>query len=80
MQFWMESIRNVMSMRIAVGDWMITEILYYNMAWLFAAILAGVLSGIVWAWRPKIAVIIFGMAIGMLIWTGWRTNLYWKQG
>ena len=51
---------------------MITEIIYYNSGWLATIILAGILSGIIWAWRPKIAVIIFGMAIGMFIWTGWR--------
>ena len=52
---------------------MIAEIIYYNVAWFTIMALVGIVSGIIWAWKPHVALIVFTMIIGFIVWSVWIT-------
>ena len=46
---------------------MLSEIIMYNAAWFVSFALAGTLSGIVWKWKPIIAIIAFTLFVTWFI-------------
>ena len=42
---------------------MISEIITYNVAWFVSFVLTGILSGIIWKWKPTIAIIAFALFV-----------------
>lgn len=69
---------------------MIPEIIAYNVGWFVSFTLTGILSGIVWKWKPVVAVIAFAVFAAWLIFSvlymsitpvesggGFSTDLRW---
>ena len=46
---------------------MLSEIIAYNTAWFVSFALTAILSGIVWTWKPVVAVIAFTLFVACLV-------------